>query len=338
MSKLWCLSRIWAGTAALMALTGCGTGAQSRPLVGLKYEPGQVEVVVFTQQESLSNWVEAPQEAVTGRSFREKNVQVVLRREVEGIALDGTIVMKVTIEEVEIVDERQAGDARNWYRYVSNETGTESSVEGEPPLAGIAYRVAMAANTTIKQIVGLDQVWIKLGVEKEAAGGFGLILDEDFIRTCHERGFLQAGVQKGQTVKRLAPVRNELVAAKVKAWEKVYRLGKLMSVSQKEYLKASMQGDPATVLPAGWAEPRTIDLPWVQKGEIKEAIITGESLFDQESQQVLRDEERMRFRLELSEEKMGAGQNTGQKMITTVDVNHKFEVRQQPGKGLTDGI
>ena len=328
MSKILFLSGILTGVAILITLSGCGAGMQPKSLEGLNYEPGQIEVVVFTQQETLSNWVEAPQETVTGRSYREKNVRVVLQREMEGIALDGTIVMKVTIEEVEIVDEREAGETKNWYRYVSNATVTESSVDGEPQLAGVSYRVAMDANTTVKQIVGLDQVWKELGVEQESAGGFGLVLDEDFIRTCHERGFVQAGVGEGQTVKRLAPVRNELVAAKVKAWEKVYRLEKMMSMSQKEYLKASMQGDPVTVLPAGWAEPKTIDLPWVQLGEIKEAEITGESLFDQESRRVLLDEEWMRFRLELSEEKIGAQQDTGQKMNTTVNVNNKFEVKQ----------
>jgi len=66
----------------------------------------------------------------------------------------------------------------------------------------------------------------------------------------------------------------------------------------------------------------------VQMGEIKEAIITGESIFDQENRRVLLDEEWMRFRLELSEEKIGAQQDTGQIMIATVDVNNKFEVRQ----------
>lgn len=328
MWKFLCLSGLLVGAAVLMTLGGCGTGMQSKPLEGLNYEPGQIEVVAFTQQETISNWVEAPQEAVAGRSFQEQNVRVVLQREVEGVALDGTIILKVTIEEVEIVDERQAGDSKNWYRYVSNATVTESSVEGEPPLAGIDYRVAMAANTTVKQIVGLDQVWNRLGVEKEAAGGYGLILDEDFIRTCHERGFVQAGVREGQTVKRLAPVRNELVAAKVKAWEKVYRLNKIMAVSQESYLKANMQGDPVTILPAGWTEPKTIDLPWVQKGDIKEAMITGESLFDKENRRVLLDEESMRFQLELSAENMGAGQNTGQKMMTTVNMNNKFELKQ----------
>ncbi|MCP4708517.1 MAG: hypothetical protein GY869_07835 [Planctomycetes bacterium] len=327
MSKFMCLSLLLVGVIALMALGGCGAGMPSKPLEGLSYQPEQIEIVEITQQEILSNWVEAPQQAVTGRSFREKNVRVVLRREVEGIALDGTIVMKVTIEEVEIVDEREAGDNKNWYRYVSNTTGTESSVDGEPQLSGTVYRVAMDTNTTIKQIVGLDQVWNRLGVEKDAAGGYRLLLDEDFIRTCHERGFVQAGAREGQTIKRLAPVRNELVATKVKAWEKAYRLDKLMAAPQEEFFKVSMRGDPVTVLPTGWAEPKTVALPWMQMSELKEALITGESIFDQKNMRVLQDTESMKFQLELSEEKIGAEQNTGQKMITTVNVNQKFMIK-----------
>ena len=309
--------------AALLLTAGCGPAQQ------VLFQKGQVDTIHFVRTDNYRNWVEMPDQPPASESSRDFIEDLVLTREVEQVNADGSAILKVTFNQVNITDKRITPETKNLFQYSSNSEATKSTQPGEPPLAGASYRVKLAPDTTVQEIMGLSELRRKLGFAGDAVGLAAMMLNEERIKSCHEREFLQSGVTVDKPAAKLFPVKHEM--NKAQALEKTFNAtlqpGNIMSVA--------MTGDAVYVLPTGWAQPPQPSDPFrpflKDKSDMQPPEITGQSLFDKNTNQVLQDYNSVKCLLILTDDKIAQSvdnkeiKTTGGLMFTEINLEYKFE-------------
>ena len=140
---------------------------------------------------------------------------------------------------------------------------------------------------------------------------------------------MQSGVAPGKTAKKLFPVVHEM--NKAKALEKTFSA----SMQGNNTMSVSTTGEAVYVLPNGWAEPPQPSDPFrpviKDKSDMQPPEITGESLFDINTNQVLQDYSSIKCLLILTEEKIAQSasdkeiEDTGGLMFTEITLEFKFD-------------
>jgi len=309
--------------AALLLTVGCNGPKQ------VFFQKGQVDTIRFVRSDSYRNWVEMPNQPPASESARLLTEEVVLTREVEELNSDGSAILKVTFDQVNITDKRIVQGTENVFQYISNANETKSTQADEPALAGVSYRVKLAPDTTVQEIIGLTELRQELSLIEGAAGLAASLLNEKRIEICHEREFLQSGVEIDKPATKLYSVEHEMNKAKAleKTFSATMQPGNIMSVA--------MTGDAVYVLPAGWAEtPQPSDpfRPVIKdKSDMQPPEIIGESLLDRNTNQVLKDHTSVKCLLILTEDKIAQSvdntevKGTGGLMFTEIKLEHNFE-------------
>ncbi|MCP4708459.1 MAG: hypothetical protein GY869_07535 [Planctomycetes bacterium] len=309
--------------AALLLTVGCNGPKQEL------FQQGQVDTIRFVRSDSYRNWVEMPDQPPTMESSRLLTEEIVLTREVETLNPDGSVILKVTFDQVNITDNRIVQGTENLFQYISNSQETKSTKPGEPPLAGASYRVKLAPDTSVQEIVGLTELRQQLELPEGSVGLAALMLSERRIKKCHEREFLQSGVQSDKPATKLFPVEHEM--NKAKALEKTF----IASLPGTNTMSVSMTGEAVYVLPDGWTEPpQPVDpfRPQIKElSDMQPPEIIGESIFDQSTKKVLQDNYSVKCLLILPGNKIAQRvdnkevEDDGGLMFTEIKLEHKFE-------------
>ncbi|KPK76608.1 MAG: hypothetical protein AMJ79_06110 [Phycisphaerae bacterium SM23_30] len=332
MKKSSSLLLLMVGVLMLMVL-GCPPSDSKIEVSPPTYQPGQVEKVRFVRQDLYNSWVETPGQPQAMPSSREFTEEVVLSREVESVNSDGSMIMKVTFEQVNVTDKRKLENQENLITYRSTREKTESSEANEPALAGASYRIVLGPDTTVRGIMDLEQLRKELGIQEGASVIVARLLQENRLKITHEREFLQSGVQTGGQATKLFPVRSEW--NKAQALEKTFRAQNTQTPLGHPGLAVTMTGQAVYILPEGWPDPPRPEDPirpiLIEKSDMQPPEITGESLLDLTTGQVLRDNTKTKLTLIITSEKIAqeAGvekkETVDQQMFMQIELTHQFE-------------
>jgi len=146
----------------LLIIGGCAGDAMQA-----KYQVGQTEQVRFVSEESYNNWVEMPDEPPTEKNGRVIKKNIEMTREIESVNANGSAIMKVTLNKVDLSIHTYRQQKENLYNYVSTSKETKSDRNSDPKLAGASYKIKIAPDTTVQEIIGLDQLRKSLGIEED---------------------------------------------------------------------------------------------------------------------------------------------------------------------------
>jgi len=267
-----------------------------------KYEAGSVETVSFNMSNSYRQWVEmanqkADQQAVS--SMKVVTEELVMQRQIESVEKDGSAIMNVTIDSAKLhVHIKRQKKETDW-DYSSTAAGTKTSGSSSPKLAGASYKIKIAPDTTVLEIIGLDELRSKLGIGDDAGGAIVNILSEDHIKLCHERQSLINAKKTNATGEKLLPVTNVMV--KAKAIQKSYFSGDVEQVDGKDVVRVSMLGTALYVLPEGTPDdfPKPKDPPDLrmvikEKSEMDPFVCDGEAVFDVAAGKVISETDNMK--------------------------------------------
>ncbi|MCK5113442.1 MAG: hypothetical protein KAR11_01615, partial [Phycisphaerae bacterium] len=146
----------------VLVIGGCAGGVMQT-----KYHLGQTEQVRFVSEDSYNNWVEMPDEPPTEKNGRVIKKNIVMTREIESVNADGSAIMKVTLNKIDLNMHTFRRQKENFYNYVSTPANTKSDRKGDPELAGASYKIKIAPDTTVREIIGLDQLRKSLGIDED---------------------------------------------------------------------------------------------------------------------------------------------------------------------------
>ena len=310
--------------AAVLVTMGCdGSGVK-------------IERAHFVKLDRFNSWVEMPGKPPAGRSTRDLTEEVVFTREVESTNSDGSKVIKVTFESVKVTDVRLVQGEQYELTYHSTVEKTVSTEKNEPPLAGVSYRIVMAPDTTVKQIMGVDQLRQELGFQEGVVTMASRFLDDKYIRLCNEREFMQSGVLTAAETSKQFPVRH--VMNKAQALEKTFRAQETTTPQGHPGLAVQMAGQAIYVLPAGWFPPPSPPDPYREQikamSDMQDPVISGESLYDLKTEKVLYDNNKIKCVLIITEDKISQQvgkelteeqKGSGGQMFTEIELEHRFE-------------
>ena len=306
----------------LLIIGGCTSGAMQT-----KYQVGQTETVRFVSEDSYNNWVEMPDEAPTEKNGRVIKKNIEMTREIESVNPDGSAIMKVTLNKVDLSMRTYRQQKENLYNYVSTTEATKSDRNGDPKLAGASYKIKIAPDTTVQEIIGLDPLLKKLGIDKDDEAMVPQILSPETIKLLHERDFVKSAVQPGQTVTALIPVPNVMI--KAQAVEQTFT-----AKSGGNLITVNITGRPIHTLPEGWdvpAQPGDVGRTIVkQASDMQEFKYQGQGKINTADGKVLSEQMDLSCTLILLEEKIFKGQSKKKKdkwgeMFTIVESKQTFE-------------
>ncbi len=314
----------------LLAAGLLAAGCQEQ-ILRCRYQVGDVEKVRYTGERVYKSWLEMPgkdpQDVGTNRTREE----VVMVREVESVEADGGAVMKVTLESVMI--ELSGKDEAAAKKYVSNADGT-SSWGSEPGLAGKSYRIRIAPDTRVLEVMGLSEVRQQAGIQEGDKGVVARMLEEDRIKRYHQHDFVMyspksVSGQKGYDSEML-PLPDDMI--KATAIKKHYT-----AAASGDVIEVSGRGEAVHGTVPGFEEPKINQFGQAiikQQSDMQKLEITDEGRFGISQGKVLQDNKEVTCSLVLLEENLFGGQagaNAKKKdewgvMYTDIYLKSQFEV------------
>ncbi len=303
MSRSYGFMGVVVGISGLFLLAGCSTTPS--------YQVGDVERIQYTSQENHWQWVEMPDEPPTKKDGRVINKEIVMRREVESVhPKDHSVLMKVTLEKVDIsVKTVLPEKERNSY-YRSSEEKTESNIPDSPKLAGTSYEIRMAPDTTVLEIIGLDKLKEQLKIKEDSPTLAQLVLTPESIREVQEREFRQSGVKPGKTIEKLTAVPHMMI--KAQAINTTYTADQGRKDGDARWVTVTSTGEAIHTLPEGWDEPPAPTDPSrlmiKSMFDMQKLEVTGKGVYDANSGRVKSEQKHVFCSLVLLGEKI-ASQN-----------------------------
>ncbi|MBN1845348.1 MAG: hypothetical protein JW810_06660 [Sedimentisphaerales bacterium] len=292
------------GAAGLFLLAGCTTTDLLQT-----YQVGQEQQVRYTLLETHWQWVEMPDEPPSQRDGREIKNQIVWRQQVEAVHPDGSATLKVTLESLDLSMHTVLPDKDRTSYYRSSADKTESSITNAPKLAGAEYRIRQAPDSTLLEIIGLDELRKELGMTPEDQWMAPRILTEETLKELHEHPFLKSHVRPGQTLVKMEPVPHVMI--KAQALETTYKAGSAEKRGNQELVTVTSTAEPIHTLPQGWDEPPAPGDPSrtmiKSMFDMQKLEVTDQGVYDLTGQRVQSDNRRIFCSLILLEEKIFKG-------------------------------
>ncbi|MCK5270025.1 MAG: hypothetical protein KAJ46_04540, partial [Sedimentisphaerales bacterium] len=158
-----------------------------------KYKVGEEHTVRFTSNKLNKVWVEMPKKKPTLTGKNETQHEIVLRTKVESADEDGSAILNVTIEQIKftMTSDVRKKKSKNEYYSDAKKTTSTPSWPNEPKLYGASYKIRIAADTTVKEVIGIDKLYKKIGVDKDAKRIVVGLINEEKVKRYHERDFLR---------------------------------------------------------------------------------------------------------------------------------------------------
>ena len=326
---------IWVMTVVFLAVVGCG-GSESQLGKGASlrcvYKVGDVQKIRLQRQLLYRSWVEMPDKEPAESGMRKTFEELIVKREVESVAPDGTAVMKVTFEKAVMAVETKK--SQNLFRYSSDMQNTETTNSQEPKLAGVFYRIRIAPDTSILEITGLEEQRKELKFDETTKGVVSNWLSEKSIRRLHERDFIKQCPIKAtynQTYESLVSIPDPMV--KARAIRKTYTIG---SSAVKELVTVTTSGEAAYKVPDGFPAapkpPHMGAMMIVNASEMNELDIEGTGTFDLATATIQSDTYRVNCTLVISGDTLfGQTPKPGQEgkggeMFTTIEFSETYEL------------
>lgn len=320
------------GSALLVG--GCAGTPKGGPS-GMKcrYQQGSVETITVTSNSFYKNWVEMPGKPADQVRSRKNHVEMVLKREVEQVNPDGSAILKVTMEKVDSRIEVDFPDKKTEDFYTSTPEKTDS-LKDEPMLGGRSYKIKIAPDTTVLEIIGREALMQQLSLSSDSTGMVPGLISEELIKRCHQRQFMQYPVAPGK--KRSETVRLPDVMIKAKALEKTFTAGAVETQNGKQTVTVTTTGAPVYTLPQGFPEPEE-PKAFGQKlildnSDMQEFKVEGQSVFDLTAGGVLKDQQSVSCSLVLLGDKLFGGKGKDQpggggggEMFTEIKISETFE-------------
>jgi hypothetical protein len=317
------------GVLCLFLITGCSTTPP--------YQVGDVERIRCTFEESHWQWVEMPNEPPGKKDGRVIKKEIVLRREVESVnEQDHSAVMKITLEKVDIgIKTLLPEKERNSY-YRSSAEKTESNIPNSPTLAGAIYKIRLAPDTTVLEIIGLEELRTQLKMKDENITLATPELSPEAIKQIHEREFLQCGIKPGKKIEKLGVIPHMMI--KAQAIKHTYSADRGRSEGEAKWVTVTSAGEALHTLPEGWEEPPGPTDPsrLMMKSmfDMQKLEVTSKGVFDANNNRVKSEQKHIFCSLVLLGEKIdsknpqalqkkkgGSGE-----MFVEITVNQTFEV------------
>ena len=311
-----------------------------------RYNTGLAERVRLTSRTMNKVWVEMPGKESTNPSMNETESEIVLRSEVESVQQDGSAVIKVTIETVKLNLKSDVNDKAKTDKYSSSDKETTSTWSGAPKLAGASYKIKIAPDTTVLEVMGLDELRKTLKIKSDDRGIVPRLISESNIKKYHQHPFIQyspAKVPEEKGADFALPKKYEKnvilpdAMIKAKAVKKIYQPAQVQQQGDSQIVTISINGEPLYVLPEGVAqpiEPNNFGQTLIKKmSEMQELKITGQGVFDLTAGKTLSDKNDIDCTLILLEEDIGMGdpnkkkgKGSGGVMFTKVERRSSYEV------------
>ncbi|MBN1763837.1 MAG: hypothetical protein JW860_01145 [Sedimentisphaerales bacterium] len=310
------------------------------------YKVGDVEKVRWTDESEYKVWVQMEGQEPGKPKYRDMQKEIVMNTQVESVEEDGTAIINVVWEQVNMSIKYPTPKDKTAKRsYFSDAKTTRSDWPGEPELAGVSYKIKMAPDTTIKEVMGLDELRKKLNISNSDSG-VAALLQEDRIKMYHQRDFIlhcpaEFTNQNKQglpgTYEKNIEVPDEMI--KAQAIKMVYQVEPVLTTDSGRMIKVVGKGTPLYVLPEGMSNPPQPDR--FDKNMIKsmsnmdELTVTVEGDYNLTTGTVTRDLKDIKCTLIILEKNINFGDeapNTPQKqagdneMFTTVVLKTLYEV------------
>jgi len=321
---------------SIVVLAGCQSGTST--VLRYKYTAGDAEKVRFTAFSENKVWVEMPNKQPTKPQMNVRLIEVVMQREVESVEPGGSAIVKVTLEEVKISVKVDVSKKQSERVYHSTAAGTQSDFPEDAQLAGASYRIKIAADTTVEEILDIDQLKKDLGINAANMGVVGNIIGTDSIKRMHQQDFVMqspATVNAGQVYASNVSLPHPMI--KAQAVKKIFTVDEKISENAAGQVKVAVAGDALYVLPEGIEAPGELNdfgqIMIKDKSDMQEFAINGVGLFD--AGKVRQSNTAIDCLLVLDGDKLGFGgkQNQDTKgkagfMFTSVNLAETFEVME----------
>ena len=317
------------GVLWVFLLSGCSTAPP--------YQVGDVERIRFTYGENHWQWVEMPNEPPTKKDGRVIKKEIVVRREVESVNdKDHSTVMKVTLEKVDIGVRTVLPEKERLSYYRSSAEKTESNIPDSPKLAGTGYTIRLAPDTTVLEIIGLNELKTQLKIKEDNYSLAQLVLTEESVKQLHEREFRQSGIKAGKTLEKLTVIPHMMI--KAQAINTTYAADRGRKDGDARWVTVTSTGEAIHTLPAGWDEPPAPTDPSrvmiKSMFDMQKLDVTSKGIFDANTGRVKSEQKHVFCSLVLLGEKITAqnpqrlqkkGKDAGE-MFVEVTVDQTFEV------------
>jgi len=309
---------------SLLALTGCEESPTRQ------YKVGDADRIRFTWGVHDNSWVEMEGKEPSMHSGRTTDQEIIVRRQVESVDSDGSAVMKVTFEKVDINIFTQMIESDATYKYSSTAEKTESSKKEEPSLAEASYKIKIAPDTTVLEIIGLEELRKSINLTEKST--LNLILDAEAIKLCHQRDCARFAPVSKDAYEALVPVRHEMI--KAKAIKKTFKRNPVKTEGDTQLVQIDIGGEAIHILPEGWDEPKQPGFRAFVKNlsEMTEFNISGQGTFDLDTAQALRENTEINCTLMLLEAEVFAAhgkrmpKQADNVMFTKIKLYQDFEL------------
>jgi hypothetical protein len=300
-----------------------------------RYQPGQSETVHYNNEHMYKSWIEDSKQPPSQTSQRVTRISQVLRREVESVEADGSAIMKITIQEAQIVLNVDTPRQKKQENYRSTSEGTNSTWEKPPVLAGVSYHIKIAPDTAVKEIPDLEQARKNLDITDSSPSPVAVLLSEEGIRKVHQRDFVMASppeVQKGLSYDFLTPIPDRMI--KAPAVKKTFHVEAIDSA--QDIATVQVTGEAAVTAPKDFPPaPKPTDMPQVMiknSSDMQELKITGQGQFDFKKERVVSEKGTVNCLLALFEESLMEKKKSEKKegygvMFTQISIEQSFEVK-----------
>jgi len=333
----------------MMVVAGCSTtgptaksGAKAvqKSAVGdslrCVYKVGKTETVSRTSSVEHKAWIEMPDKdpSITGNNTVSR--QIIARRKVESVAGDGSAIMKVTFESVKIRVKIDTKKTKGDYLYISNSESTKSYWAGEPKLAGVSYKIKIAPDTTVLEVIGLDELRKKLKLKPDSDRKVAPLVSEKGIKKFNQCEFVRFGPESvavgdkydGDVVLPDSTIKAQAINMKYQ----------VVQPQAKNTITIAVSGEPLFVLPEGIAEPEPPTNPGIamikSMSDMNKLDISGTGVFDSKAGKVLKSDKVIDCTLILDGNKIFGGGKKGKKkadggkMFTISILKDKYEVTE----------
>jgi len=329
MRRSYCIMGVLGGILWLFLCAGCATTPP--------YQVDDVQRIRFTYEESHWQWVEMPGEPTKQKDGRVIKKEIILRREVESVNdKDHSAVMNVTLEKVDLDIRTVLPEKERYSYYRSNEEKTESNIPDSPKLVGTGYKIRLAPDTTVLDIIGLDELRKQLEIKDDNYSLAAGVVTAETVRQLHEREFRQSGVKPGKKLEKLAVVPHMMI--KAQAIKNTYAADRGRKEADARWVTVTSTGEAIHTLPAGWDEPPGPTDPSrlmiKSMFDMQKLDVTSKGIFDANTGRVKSEQKHVFCSLVLLGEKIASqnpqrlqkkGKAAGE-MFVEVTVDQKFEV------------
>lgn len=312
--------------SGLIALFAGITGCQQADSLKCQYQSGSSERIKVSQEKHYESWVEMPEKEPSQRNSRSNRQELTLLRQIESVESDGSALMVITIEKAEVTLNINTQNSKSTHSYVSTVEKTDTTWGNEPKIAGTTYKIKISPDTTVLEVIGLDQARSQLKLKEDSRGVVANLLTEKAIRKIHERNF----VKDYPGPEALMPVPDAMI--KAKAIRKSYTY---QNDAEANRITAQSTGEPLYTLPEGFAKPPTPTNPGqtmiISIGEMDELTVQGQGEFDLAKGTVVSEQNNIKCILLITESNLsGQGDQAGKKgsggiMFTVTEIKENFE-------------